>query len=102
MLTSNQIDVRDLIQLHIDALTTPAAANKRFVVGHPFKSQDIADALKKLPEFKDRLPKDSNEPSRTIRLDTGAVEKALPIKYKSPDETYQDTAKRLEELEKKL
>ncbi|KIX07715.1 uncharacterized protein Z518_02369 [Rhinocladiella mackenziei CBS 650.93] len=38
------IDVRDLAKLQILALTTPAAATKRFIVGHPMTFNQFADA----------------------------------------------------------
>jgi hypothetical protein len=83
-------------------LTTKAAANKRFVVGHPFKFQDIADSLKKMPELEGRIAKDSDEVSEPIRLDTKPVEEALPIKYRTADQTFQDTAKYILKLEVEL
>lgn len=83
----------------VASLTTNAAANKRFVVGHPFKFQDIADSLKKMPELKDRMAKDNDEVVVPIRLDTKPVEEALPIRYRTADQTFQDTAKYILKLE---
>lgn len=99
MLTIIWIDVRDLADLLITSLTTKAAANKRFVVGHPFKFQDIADSLKKMPELKGKMAKDNDEVVVPIRLDTKPVEEALPIKYRTLDQTFQDTAKYILKLE---
>jgi nucleoside-diphosphate-sugar epimerase len=98
-LTVAQIDVRDLADLLIASLTTKAAANKRFVVGHPFKFQDIADSLKKMPQLAGRMAKDNDEVVVPIRLDTKPVEEALPIKYRTLDQTFQDTAAHIMKLE---
>lgn len=98
-LTVIQIDVRDLADLLIASLTTKAAANRRFVVGHPFKFQDMADSLKKMPELKGRMVKDNDETVVPIRLDTVPAEHALPIKYRTADQTFQETAKYILKLE---
>jgi hypothetical protein len=90
-----------LADLLIASLTTKAAANKRFVVGHPFKFQDIAESLKKMPELRGRIAKDNDEDVFPIRLDTKEVQEALPIKYRTADQTFQDTAKYILKLEAK-
>lgn len=90
-----------MADLLITSLTTKAAANKRFVVGHPFKFQDIAESLKKVPELQGRIAKDNDEDVFPIRLDTKEVEEALPIKYRTADQTFQDTAKYIMKLEAK-
>lgn len=90
-----------MADLLITSLTTKAAANKRFVVGHPFKFQDIAESLKKMPELQGRIAKDNDEDVFPIRLDTKEVEEALPIKYRTADQTFQDTAKYIMKLEAK-
>jgi hypothetical protein len=90
-----------LADLLIASLTTKAAANKRFVVGYPFKFQDIAESLKKMPELQGRIAKDNDEDVFPIRLDTKEVEEALPIKYRTADQTCQDTAKYIMKLEAK-
>jgi hypothetical protein len=90
-----------LADLLITSLTTKVAANKRFVVGHPFKFQDIAESLKKMPELQGRIAKDNDEDVFPIRLDTKEVEEALPIKYRTADQTFQDTAKYIMKLEAK-
>jgi hypothetical protein len=90
-----------LADLLIASLTTKAAANKRFVVGHPFKFQDIAESLKKMPKLQGRIAKDNDEDVFPIRFDTKEVEEALPIKYRTADQTFQDTAKYIMKLEAK-
>ena len=96
-----QIDVRDLADLLIASLTTKAAANRRFVVGHSFKFQDIADSLKKMPELKGKIAKDNDEDVVPIRLDTKAIEEALPIKYRTSDQTFQETGAYIMKLKAK-
>ena len=88
-----------MADLLIASLTTKAAANKRFVVGHPFKFQDIAEVLKKVPELQGRIAKDNDEDVFPIRLATKELEEALPIKYRTADQTFQDTAKYIMKLE---
>lgn len=90
-----------MADLLLKSLDNKAAANKRFVVGHSFKFQDIADSLKKMPELNGKLAKDSDEDVTPIRLDNTAVEKALPIKYRNADQTFQETAAYILELESK-
>ena len=99
MLKFSQIDVRDLADLLIASLTTKAAANKRFVVGHQFTFQGIADSLKKMPELKGKIAKDSDEVVVPVRLDTKDAEEALPIKYRTFDQTFHDTANYIMKME---
>jgi hypothetical protein len=55
-----------------------------------------------MPELEGRIAKDSDEVSEPIRLDTKPVEEALPIKYRTADQTFQDTAKYILKLEVEL
>jgi nucleoside-diphosphate-sugar epimerase len=96
------IDVRDLAELHIKALTTPAAANKRFVVGRPMTYQELANVMKTIPEVQGRVAKDNDQIITLPRLETKPVEEALPIKYRTLEETVHDTVKALLTLEKKF
>lgn len=52
-----------------------------------------------MPELKDRMAKDNDEVVVPIRLDTKPVEEALPIRYRTADQTFQDTAKYILKLE---
>ena len=90
-----------MADLLIASLTTKAAANKRFVVGHPFKFQEIADSLNKMPELKGRIAKDNNEVVLPMKLDTKEAEEALPIKYRTLDQTFQETARYIMKMEAK-
>ena len=88
--------------MHVLALTTHATANKRFVTGFPNSNQRMADVSKGFAEIRDRLAKDSNEIVVPAKLDTRPVQEALPIKYRSVEETLHDTAERILELEKEF
>ena len=95
------IDMRDLVEMHIDALTNPDAANKRFVVGHPLKFDQLADALRKVPELEGKIGKNNNEEMVMPRFDTSDAEKVFGIKWRGLDETMRDTARSLLALESK-
>lgn len=94
-----KIDVRDFAAAHIKALTTPAAANRRFIMAHSFKYQDIADVLKENPQLKGRLAKDSDEVPPIPKVDMETTDKALEIKWRTSRETFGDTAKTILDLE---
>lgn len=63
------LDVRDIADLHVRALCTPNAANRRFIGAGPFYwMKDIARALReRVPEVAGRVPKLSL-PSWLVRL----------------------------------
>ena len=68
-----------------------------------FSSTFAVDILRSLPEVVDRLPTDpADEEIRTIQLDTSALDHVFGIKYRTAQETFHDTARRLLELEKLL
>jgi hypothetical protein len=103
--TNFQIDVRDLALLHLQSVTNPAAANKRFVIGQPLSFQQIADVLKGIPALKERLAKDGDgEPNLVFpRMETESFEAAFHgWRYREKEETFFDQAARLLELEGKL
>ena len=87
----------------MEALTTSAAANKRYLVGLPIGNPEIADILRGIPELKGRVVKSSAEELVYPRIETESFEKAFPkFKYRSAKETFTVQAKKLLELEKKL
>lgn len=95
MLTeTNQIDVRDLAELHILALTTPAAANKRFVVGFPMMFNRFAEALRTIPELKDRIGENNDDDASLTpaRFGTAEGDEVFQFKYRSLQETAKDIA----------
>jgi nucleoside-diphosphate-sugar epimerase len=97
-----QIDVQDLAAAHLATLTSPAARNKRFIVGHPISFRTIVDTLRGVPELEGRLPKDSNEEPTYPRLDTEPARKALDMQYRSAEDTFVGLAKKILALEEKL
>ncbi|MCJ1416021.1 hypothetical protein MMC32_002356 [Xylographa parallela] len=94
------IDVRDLVAMHLACVTTPAAANKRFLLGKDFSNQRIVDILKTLPETKARVPSDSGHVPLFFQLDTEETDRVLRVQYHSLEETVLDSARKILELEK--
>jgi hypothetical protein len=101
----NQLDVRDLAKLQVAALTTPAAANKRFIVGRPMIFNDIATALRSDSNLKlaGRVGDDNDEASTLTlpRLDIKETEKVFGIEWTPLEVTVRDVAKALLEIEVK-
>ena len=68
-----------------------------------FSSTFAVDTLRSLPGVVDRLPTEpADEEIRTIKLDTSELDRVFGIKYRTAEETFHDTARRLLELEKQL
>lgn len=95
------IDMRDLVDMHIAALTNKEAANKRFVVGHPVRFDELADALRKVPGLEGRVGKDSGEEIAVPRFDTSDAERVFGMKWRTLNDTMKDTAESLLKLEGK-
>ena len=96
------IDVRDLADAHVRALTEPKVANKRLTIGgFPVTFTAMVHALAKVPELEGRLPAESGEEKKVtparILADEGNT--ALKLNFRSLDETMADTAARILELE---
>lgn len=97
------IDVRDLADAHVRALTEPKVANKRLNVGGQSMTYTaLVRSLAKVPELAGRLPKESGEdanvtPARIVADEANA---ALGLKLRTLDETMADTARRILALEK--
>lgn len=90
-----QIDVRDLAELQIRALTNPGAANKRFVVGFPMWFNDFADALR---DGHSRVGANNDDPQTLApaRFYTHDADVAFEaFRYHSLRETAVDTAARI-------
>ena len=53
----NIVDVRDVAELHMLAMTSPAAARQRFIAaaGDPVSFEEIAAVIRQLPEFEGRI-----------------------------------------------
>ncbi|KAK0717553.1 hypothetical protein B0T26DRAFT_802653 [Lasiosphaeria miniovina] len=98
------VDVRDLADAHVKALTTPAAANRRLLVnGKPMTYTSLVHALAEaIPELEGRLPADSGEDAKVTpaRIEAEADNELLGLKFRTVEETMADTARRILELEK--
>lgn len=96
--------MRDLAKLQILALTTPGAANKRFVVGHSMIFNDVAEVLRKDSQLgiSERIGQDNSEPETLTlpRMDINDVEKVFGFKWAPLDITIVDTAAALLKIEK--
>lgn len=86
--------------MHIAALTTPAAAGKRFLVAHPFTFDDFGDALRNDGDFEARVGKPSGEEITLPRIDEKPVEEVFDIKFRTAEETARDCARDLLRIEK--
>ncbi|KIY02364.1 uncharacterized protein Z520_02502 [Fonsecaea multimorphosa CBS 102226] len=97
------IDVRDLAKVQILALTTPGAANKRFVVGHPIIFNQIADVLRKesVLNISDRIGEDNDDASALTlpRLDTKDADEVFQFQWTALEVTVRDTAAALLKVE---
>jgi len=93
-----------LADAHVKALATPEAANKRFLIGgaQRFTHTMAVHIVKKLPEIADRSPKDSGEDPLLFEADTAETDRILGMKYRTKEDTFVDTAKRILELEREL
>ncbi|MCJ1382887.1 hypothetical protein MMC17_006000 [Xylographa soralifera] len=94
------IDVRDLVAMHLACITTPEAANKRFLLGKDFSNQRVVDILKTLPETKARVPSDSGHVPLFFQLDTEETDRVLKVRYHTLERTVLDSARRILELER--
>lgn len=100
-----KVDVRDLAIAHIKVLSTPAAANQRFIIGT--KTCSPAAVVKVIcehfPALQDRCAKDTGaDTTPPFFFDDGSTVKALDISFRPFEETFVDTTTRILELEKKL
>jgi nucleoside-diphosphate-sugar epimerase len=98
------VDVRDLAEAHVKALTLPEAANRRLLInGRNMTYTELVHALAKaVPELAGRLPADSGEDAKVTfaRFEAEADNKLMGLTFRSVEETMGDTARRILELEK--
>jgi len=96
------IDVRDLADAHVRALTEPKVANKRLTIGgFPLTFTAMVHALAKVPGLEGRLPAESGEDKKVTpaRILADEANTALKLNFRSLEETMADTAARILELE---
>jgi nucleoside-diphosphate-sugar epimerase len=97
------IDVRDLADAHVKALTNPAVQNKRLPIsGRSVTYTALVHALSKVPELAGRLPGESGEDANVVpaAIDAEEANKALDMTFRTLEETMADTAKKILEIEK--
>jgi nucleoside-diphosphate-sugar epimerase len=97
------IDVRDLAEAHVKALTTEGAKNKRFLIGGlPMTYTNLVRALAKVPQLEGRLPAESGEDADVVppRIEAKEGNEILGMTFRTLDETMRDAAERILELEK--
>jgi nucleoside-diphosphate-sugar epimerase len=97
------VDVRDLADAHVKALTMPEAAGRRLLInGKPMTYTMLVHALAKVPELAGRLPADSGEDANVTPAHIVAEpdNELMGLKFHTVEETMADTARRLLELEK--
>ncbi|ORX38574.1 D-lactaldehyde dehydrogenase [Kockovaella imperatae] len=99
----NWVDVHNVAEGHVLALTKPDAAGERFIVGNgPFAGQDICDVIhKRFPDLKDvpvgkpgthdEITKDANV------FDGSKAHKELGIQYVSLEDSVYQTVKSVRE-----
>jgi nucleoside-diphosphate-sugar epimerase len=97
------IDVRDLADAHVKALTTPATAGKRYLIGgHDFSNTAVVKVLAdKFPELKSKLPEGDEENVIVAQIEAGEGNTVLGMKFKTFEETVVDTTRKILEIEKR-
>lgn len=103
------VDVRDVAELHVKALTEPAAKNARILsVGFYAFNIDIVEISRKIfadnPEALARIP---SAPGKDIRVPHYGADSTLALRvlgrpFISLEKCLKDTAERLWELERSL
>lgn len=101
MPTVNGVDVRDVADLHLRAMTDPAAAGERFIAtaGPPIRIQEIQDALRE--HFGDRLPNmktlevGDRGPSGGMQVSNAKAKRVLGWDPISNEQSVVDTAESL-------
>ncbi|KAI1212032.1 NAD(P)-binding protein [Annulohypoxylon truncatum] len=89
------VDVRDVAQAHLKAVTMPEAGGNRFyVVGGYFSNKRIADVIQhSFPELAARLPEDSHDdfPADVYKFDNSKSRRILGLDYIDLDKSVRDT-----------
>lgn len=101
------VDVRDVAQAHVRAMSLPEAGGHRwYLVAEHFSNKRLADIIREAhPELADRLPpKDSGVddlPEKVYGFNNAKSRDILGIKYKTLEESVADTVKSILEFENK-
>lgn len=96
------VDVRNVAEAHVKALSTPAAENQRyFVVAGKFTFHQVAQIIiSKFPELKEVIPHSSPDDlplgiEEQFMTDGSKVERDLGVKYISLEKSISETAEQL-------
>lgn len=97
------VDVRDLADAHIKALTTPAADNKLYLIGgSPYSNMAAVKVLvDHFPELKSKLLVDDEENVIVASIEAGEGNEALEMSFKTFEETVVDMTNKILEIEKR-
>jgi nucleoside-diphosphate-sugar epimerase len=97
------IDVRDLAHAHVKALTTPAASNKRYLIGgFQYSNTAVVKVLnEQFPELKSKLPVGDEDNVIVAKIVAEEGNSVLDMTFKTFEETVVDTTKKILEIEKK-
>ncbi|TLD27650.1 NAD(P)-binding protein [Venturia nashicola] len=97
------VDVRDLADAHIKALTTPATANKRYLIGgFPYSNMAAVKVLAEhFPELKSKLPVGDEENVIVATVEAGEGNEVLGMTFKSFEQTVVDMTNKILEIEKR-
>jgi nucleoside-diphosphate-sugar epimerase len=97
------IDVRDLAEVHVQALLTPDAGGKRYIPasGEPFCYEYAADIIKEKFEWARNTVTANYEagkrPGPTYKLDGETVTRELGVKYRSFEQTVEELVRQVKE-----
>lgn len=102
------VDVRDNALAHVAAFETPEAGGERFILGHHFDYQSVADAVREgIPELRDRIPAGSPgagweelETGGVYSIDTSKAQRVLGVNYTPFSVSMKDSFLELLEAEK--
>lgn len=101
------VDVRDLAQIHLLAVTATEAANQRIIIpGIRASSQDICDILRhNFPELEARTPigkpGKSSVPSNGFIIQGEKMSRIVPHTFRDMNQTFVDLGRQLLEIEKR-
>ncbi|KAI0886361.1 NAD(P)-binding protein [Annulohypoxylon maeteangense] len=89
------VDVRDVAQAHLKAVTVPEAGGNRFyVVGGHFSNKRIADVIRNsYPELAGQIPEDSHDdfPTDVYEFDNSKSKRILGLDYIGLEKSVKDT-----------
>lgn len=102
--TDTWVDVRDLAEMHVQAMTNPVAAGKRYLISSPEKfSMEMVPGIirEEFPDWpQERVGKGMHEINDNVSIDAEHVKQDFPdFKYRSFREMFVDFFKQVSKLE---